>query len=58
MPKFYFFNIKIFLSIKFEICAYPQLENNFFLNPQGGPVRDSTKRPKIWRFWRKGYRKN
>ena len=26
-PIFYFFNIKIFLQFKFQICAYTQLKN-------------------------------
>ena len=33
-PNSIFFNIKIFLQFKFEICVYTQLKSNFFLNPQ------------------------
>ena len=43
------------------MCIYTAKKQTFLKNkkfPKGGGVRDSTERPKIWRFQRKGYRKN
>ena len=57
MPEFYFFfNIKILLQFKFEIFAYIQLKNKNLnkIKKSSRGVRDSTERPKIKRFWRKG----
>ena len=40
MPDFYYFNIKIFLQFKFQICAYTQLKSKILKNnkknSQGG----------------------
>ena len=57
-----FFNIKIFLQFKFQICAYTQLKSKIKKNNnkilRGGGVRNSTERPKTRRLRRKGYGKN
>ena len=63
MPDIYiFFNIKIFLQFKFQICAYTQLKSKMKKknkkNLQGGGVRNSTERTKTRRLRRKGYGKD
>ena len=43
------------------MCIYTVKKQNFkkyFKNSQGGPVRNSTERPKTRRLRRKGYGKN
>ena len=50
----FFFNIKIFLQFKFQICVYTQLKNKilkkYIKNSHGGGgVRNSTERPKTRR---------
>ena len=56
-----FFLVSIFFhSLKFKYVHIHTLEGNIkkkIENFSSG-VRDSTERPKIRRFWRKGYRKN
>ena len=58
----FFFNIKIFLQFKFQICASTQLINKikkiYKKFSGGGGVRNSTERPKTRRLRCKGYGKN
>ena len=56
----FFFNIKIFLQFKFQICAYTQLKSKILKKNKKilSVVRNSTERPKTRRLRRKGYGKN
>ena len=51
MPIFYYFNIKIFLQFKFQICAYTQLKSKILKNNKkilrGGGCATPPKVPKL-----------